>query len=62
VKITDEHSCGFISSRAGIVQEQQDGVIAVSKRRAPVRCLQQCVHLSSFEVANQILRGLLEGN
>jgi hypothetical protein len=62
VQITDEQSCGFISPRAAVVQEQQDGVITVAKRRAPIRRPQQCIHLSSFEVADYILRGLLEGN
>jgi hypothetical protein len=62
LQITDEQSCGFISSRTAVVQEQQDGVITVAKRRTPIRRLQQCIHFSSFEVADHIFRGLLEGN
>src|SRR5215831_18219468 len=50
------------SARAPLLYRNNRTAITVAKRLTPIRRLQQCIRLSSFEVADHILRGLLEGN
>jgi hypothetical protein len=60
LQITDEQSCGFISSRTAIVQEQQDGVITVAKRRTPAWCFRASISEMKLANLSGAGKGLLE--
>jgi hypothetical protein len=62
MKIADADVCCFIGAGSGIVQEQQERVVATPLRGATVGCREQGIHLRLVEVGNWSLSGSFEGN
>jgi hypothetical protein len=52
-KIRDPDLCSFVSSRARVVKEEQESMVAASLVRRLIRCTQQRIHFRFFEVCNR---------
>ena len=62
VEFANEQLCGFLGASSGVVEKQQQSVVATALGRLAIRGTQERIHLRFVEIGDDYLAGFFERN
>jgi hypothetical protein len=62
IEVPHGKRCDFGRAGTGVIEEEEDRVVAETLPRGAIRCVEERIHLGLFEVAHHLAHRLLEGN